>query len=132
MDLSLDLNPASPTYKDLLLQDGDLVINSGVDQVQQDLIQRLSFYQSEWFLDNTLGVPWFQQILVKNPDIGAIDAVLINTITNTPGITQLVSYKSTPSFKNRFLGLEFKAISTAGVINYTDQNLPPSGSTGTK
>jgi hypothetical protein len=124
VDLSLDLNPVSPTYKDLKVVNGDLVLTSdadasGTDPVQQNILQRLGMCLGEWFLDNTQGVPWFQQILVKNPNQASIDAIVRNTILGTPGVTQLLSYSLVPDFRNRIAKISFVARKTSGTVSYS-------------
>lgn len=123
-DLSLDLNKASSTYNDLRVVSGDLILTAdvasgGTQPVQQDVLQRLRMFLGEWFLDNTAGVPWFQQILVKNPDRSKIDALLLNTILGTPGVLSVTNYKFTPNMAARTLRVEFNAQSTSGPINYS-------------
>lgn len=123
-DISLDLRPQSSTYKDLLVVNNDLILTSdanpaGTNNVQQDILQRLSFFLGEWFLDNTIGLPWFQQILVKNPDISKIDALFVNTILGTPGVVNLASYSFTPNFAQRTLKIAFSAVTTSGTVNYS-------------
>lgn len=127
MDLSLDLNKLSPNYRDLLVINGDLVLTSdapnapqgATNPVLQDVLQRINFFLGEWFLDNTQGVPWFQQILVKNPDQAKIDALILNTILGTPGILTVTSYSFTPNFAQRTLTVSFSAQATSGPIDYT-------------
>lgn len=123
-DISLDLDKASLTYKDLALFEGDLVLTqdadpNGTQPVLQDIIQRLSFFLGEWFLDNTVGIPWYQQILIKNPDQSKVDALFLNTILGTPGVLQVNSYSFLVNSANRILTVKFNALSTSGPINYT-------------
>jgi hypothetical protein len=123
-DVALDLNKASSNYNDFLLIDNDLALtsdaqaNSPINPVQQDILQRLRFFYGEWFLDNTQGVPWFQQILVKNPDTSKVDLILLNTILTTPGVTAVTSYSFTPNYAARVLNVTFSATTTSGPINY--------------
>lgn len=124
-DLSLDLsNKTSPTFKDLLLVNGDLVLTKdanplGTDNIQQNILQRLAFIQGEWFMDNTYGVPWYQQILTKSPDLSKIDTILQNTIIKTPGVTQLLSYSQTLNRQARTLSVSFSCMTTNGKVDYS-------------
>lgn len=123
-DISLDLVKSSSTYKDFLLVDGDLALTtdadpSGTNNVLQDILQRLSMFQGEWFMDNTAGVPYYQQILRKNPDQSKIDAIFINTICGTLGVQQLLSYAFVPNFAFRTLEVSFSCNTTSGFIDYT-------------
>jgi len=123
-DISLDLNKASSTYKDYILYQNDLVLttdadSNGTNNILQDILQRMSFFLGEWFLDNTFGVPWYQQILVKNPDNSKIDILLLNVILNTPGVQLVSTYKFTPNLSARTLTVQFNAQTTSGTVDYT-------------
>lgn len=124
-DLSLDLSStASPTYKDLLVVNGDLVLTSdveaaGTNPVLQDIIQSLSMFQGEWFMNNSEGIPWFQQILIKNPDLSKIDAIIQNVIAGRPGVEAILNYSSKFNSSNRSLTITFRVRTTTGTIDYT-------------
>lgn len=133
VDLSLDLSSnTSPTYRDFLVLAGDLVLTSdagtaGTNPVLQDILQRLQFFFAEWFLDNTQGLPWFTQILVKNPDQPTIDAIFQNVILGTPGVIQLSSYNFSPNNAQRILSISFIAVTTSGTVNYSGVIAPVTG-----
>lgn len=123
-DISLDLDKASPTFNDYLLIDGDLALTSdvqqgGADPVQQDILQAMRTFLNEWYLDNTLGIPWFQQILIKNPDQSKIDAIFINTILSRRGVIQLLSYDFEEIRPDRILKDTFKVQRTTGKVDYS-------------
>lgn len=123
-DLSLDLNKASLTYKDYLLINGDLALTldaqqGGADPVQQDILQAMSTFQEEWYLDNSIGVPWFQQILVKAPDQSKVDAILVNTVLSRLGVVQLLSYDFSPNAIIRNLEDTFAVQRTNGTVDYS-------------
>ncbi len=129
MDLQLDLsNPLSPTYKDLLIQNNDLVLVDGQQAILQDILQTLSFLYGEWFLNNQIGIPYFQQILVKNPDQRAIDAIFIDAILGVPGVQSLSLYQFIPSYQYRNLAIEFIAQTTSGIVSYSGV-IPAAGTT---
>lgn len=118
-DLSLDLNRTSLTFGDLVLNNGDLVINSGVEAVRQNIIQKLKTYLGEWFLDNRIGVPYYEQILIKNPKQGNVDAIFQNVILSTPGVLSLDRYRTVFDTTQRRYELSFHVTTTEGVIDYS-------------
>ncbi len=121
-DIALDLDPVSPTYLDLYLVDNDLAMTTTVTQgILQDILQRLRVFYGEWFLDNTIGIPYFTQILIKNPDQASIDALFQNEILGVPGVQALVSYSFRTNFALRTLTISFTAQTTSGVVNYQGQ-----------
>jgi hypothetical protein len=70
----------------------NLVLVYDSEAVSQLAKQRLLTYLGEWFLDITVGVPWFQQIFVR-PFRGSISEALIKRhILNTRGVRELVAF----------------------------------------
>lgn len=122
VDISLDLDPASPTYGDILFgATGDLVLTSdanpnGTDPVVQLILQTLFIFLGEWFMDLTIGIDYFGQILIVNPDQNAIDAIFINQILSVQGVDTLLAYSFTPNFLTRQLQIAFKVMKTNGVV----------------
>lgn len=117
-DLSLDLDRTSEFFGDLVLDEGDLLINEGIEAIQQNIIQRLKTYLGEWFLDNQIGLPYYEQILVKNPDIGKVDALFQNAILGTPGVLSLDTYRAVFDKATRRFSVAFKATCTSGQVDY--------------
>lgn len=118
VDLALDLDPTSPTFMDLQIVNGDLVWVTGKDAIKQNILQRLNTYAGEWFLDVTAGLPYFDQILVKNPDQGAIEALIQNEILNTPGVVALVTFSVSVNFSTRVLTINFSVATTDGIVDW--------------
>ena len=119
MDLSLDL-----TNNDLKIFNNDLVLTSDIDPngqnpILQDILQRMRLFLGEWFLDNTKGVPYFQQIFVKNPDMSKIEAIFIELILSTSGVDSLIDYSFSSNSSTRRFEISFSAQTTKGVVDYS-------------
>ena len=115
-DLTLD------STGDLFLDEIDLVLNSGQEAIQQHMSQRLRTFVGEWFLNLTVGVPYYQQILVKNPDPVIVDSVLKKEIIDTPGTKRLLDFDLDVDTTSRLLTLAFKAETIEGsVINFSEE-----------
>lgn len=90
---------------DLLLDSltHDLVFVNGkatVTQTQSEIVaQRLKItlytFLGEWFLDTSIGVPYFQQILGKNRSKNAVDIIFQNIIAADPGVIEIREFEST-------------------------------------
>lgn len=117
-DIALDTDPDSPTFNDVQVVNGDLLLVDGKEAIKQHVIQRLRIFLGEWFLDNTIGLPFFDQILVKNPDKSKIDALILNCILGTPGIQQVNTYEAISDFTVRSLQITFEAQTISGTVNY--------------
>lgn len=110
-DLKLD------TTGDLALTaTGDLAVVEGLDAVTQRLRFALQHFKGEWILDEAYGVPWFQDVLKKNPNPVVVDAVLKQVILATPGVLALESLDLDWDRARRRLTVRFSALTTHGRV----------------
>jgi hypothetical protein len=98
-----------PVTGDLDLSTGDLQFVTGADAVAQHLLVRLRFYLGEWFLDTRVGIPYYSQILVKNPNLAAIRTTYRQAILSTPGVETLERMDLEFDAATRELALDFSA-----------------------
>ena len=78
---------------DLFVTNQDLTLTTIENEVTQDLSIRLQFILNEWFLDNSVGVPYPQTIFKKNTNISTIYSIFINEIKNKDNIKEITSLK---------------------------------------
>ena len=113
MDLALDND------WDVNVPVNDLALVDDIDAIDQDIRQRLGLFFGEYFLDGRVGVPWFEQILIKKPDTQVVISILARTIMDTPGVLELLSMSMDLDAGLRTLTLAFKALTTEGVSDFT-------------
>ena len=105
---------------DLAIENGDLVqltTTNMAELVEQRLKKRLGLFQGEWFLDTRQGVPYFQQILVRHPNMTAIQAVLVREILDTDGVLSLISYSQSLNTAPRSLSVSFSVETEDGPVD---------------
>lgn len=81
---------------------GDLVFTNGgcpVTQLETDIVaQRLRIklytFLGEWFLDETIGVPYLQQIFSKVRQKSTIDLIFQSIIAEDEGVLSVLSFES--------------------------------------
>lgn len=112
MDLKLDT-----TTHDLIIENYDLVLVDGIDLVRQAIKQRLLLVLEEWFLDDTIGVSWYQYIFQKGANINRVKSILINQISDTKGVIKITSFDLDYNNVNRSLSVNFTAETNEGIIN---------------
>lgn len=83
------------------------------ESVAQRIKILLLRYQGEYVFDTSLGVPYFQELLVKGTAKDYIDTVLIDEISNTVGVLNIDSYESTVSLAGLYQAV-FVATTTEG------------------
>lgn len=83
--------------KDLLLnKNGDLVVNhttglSITDSVAQAIAVRLNWFFNEWRFSPQYGVPYFEEILVKNPSNLRIRQIIRDEILSVDEVEQVTN-----------------------------------------
>lgn len=70
---------------DIFLNDGDLYIGENGDitltnSVRQAARVRLQWFLAEWRLGPTLGLPYFEEVFIKNPNTQRIKNMITNTL----------------------------------------------------
>lgn len=110
LDLALDDDG------DLLVRDGDLVLVGGDDYVVQEARVNLQWFRDEWFLDESKGVPFFEQIFVKNPNLPLIQATYRRALLATRGVVSVESLDLNLDKSTRTLTVNWSARITGGGI----------------
>ena len=107
----------------LLIKNGDLVLTQGADAVKQHVTQRLRMFTGEWFLNLSEGVPYFQNILVKNPNPDIVDSLIKDTILSTPGVDELLSFNLEYDAALRTLIVDFSIRVLDTIIDFENLSL---------
>lgn len=94
---------------DIDLSTNDLRLVTGADAVAQHLRIRLRLIKGEYFLDTRVGIPYYSQIWVKNPNIGAVNNVFRRAIVTTPGVESLERLDNVFDASRREYTLTFSA-----------------------
>lgn len=100
---------AMTTAGDVDLTRDDFYFVTGADAVAQHLLCRLRVYKGEWFLDTRVGIPYYSQIFVKNPNLAAIQSVYRRAVTSTPGVDTLERIDVALDAATREMTLTFSA-----------------------
>ena len=101
---------------DIFLNGNRISVNQDAEQVAQKVKTKLLFYRGEWFLDITIGVPYFQQVFVKPALIGTIESLIKSQIINTEGVNKLTSFSSNFDRNDRKFSVSFTAETVYGEI----------------
>lgn len=113
-DLGMD-----PLTHDLALIAGDLTLVADREAIRQEADIRFNFLLGEWFLDVTRGLPWFQKILVKSPDLTAIRAIFTDEALEIAGVHSLLKMVLNLNRSTRKLKVEWSADTDLGELNAT-------------
>jgi hypothetical protein len=115
MDWKLDSND------DLDTEDGDIAWVTGADAVAQHCTIRLRTVLGEYWLNQNIGIDYFGKVLVKNPNMVVVQSIFRRTILGTPGVIALLSFSMSLNRTTRTLSVEFRANSTEGPFDYSEE-----------
>lgn len=87
--------------------EGNKKIVEQSQEVALYLKQRLQTYLGEWLFNTTVGVPYFQRILIRPFNKPLADSLIKREILKTQGVTGLISYSSNLNNRSRLLQIQF-------------------------
>jgi len=109
MDFALD-----PQTHDLYFEDGRLATVDGPELFCQQLRIRLKRQLGEWMWNTEKGIPYREEVLVRNPDLGVVSAHFKSTILGTPKALRLEYFNISTVGKTMFI--EFEVVTEYGVV----------------
>jgi hypothetical protein len=92
---------------DIDLKDGRVFTLKGPEYVRQKLAQRFKFWLGEWFLDRRQGVPYRRDILIRQPDLEVIRALLIGVVRSVPQVATIPKFEVLYTPSTRRLACDF-------------------------
>lgn len=111
-DLGLD-----PETNDLALFRGDLTLVTDGAAIVQEVNIRLAFLLGEWFLDIEAGLPYFEDINVKSPNLAVIRTIFINEILSVAGIASVTAFALDFNRQTRHLKITWSADTDFGELS---------------
>jgi hypothetical protein len=116
---------AAPRVRDLafdfktgkfILAGGDLSLVADLEAIRQAVQVMCQTFVDEYFLDLDAGIPYFQNVLVKSPNIAAIRQIFKTRIEAVPGVVATTKLDLTFDRVTRSLKIEFAANTDLGEI----------------
>lgn len=119
------------TRLDLLLDDNGVVLRNGdwafaIDRegIQQRISQVLKTIAGEWFLDLDYGVPYFEQILIKNPNLPAVQDIFRRALLSVKGVSSVERLNLSLDTTSRTLTVSWVVLTDLGLLVGTDNITP--------
>lgn len=85
-DLRLNL-----ATNDLELIDSAITFTEGARATQQRLQVRAKIFAGEWFLNDSIGIDYYSDILLKDPDVSVIETILVDTALSIPRVEEVTA-----------------------------------------
>lgn len=102
--------------KDILLdRDGDIRLTEMGDILLvtspvQEVMIKFRWYYAEWVFDPEKGIPWFESVLVKNPDVEGIKKRLIREMLEVDDVLEVtrLDIHVNPESRNAVINFQFR------------------------
>lgn len=108
---------AQTTDGDLALTLGSLTLVTDVaEEAAIELQNKLKFARGEYFLDTREGIPFFEKVFVKSPDLLALRELYRNVILSVPGIKSVAELTVDFDDSQRKASIAFRAVADNGRI----------------
>jgi len=114
LKLNFDTHDLEIEKFDLSFQDDQL------DATRQRLKIRIKFFFTEWFLDTSFGLPYYEIILKKNPNLQEIEGRLIETIISTPRVLEMLEFNLDFNPASRILFVNFRVLTEDGTLDFSE------------
>lgn len=107
---------------DILLDNsGDLLLDQGGDirlenSVRQKIRIRILWFAAEWRWDEDLGLPYFEELLVKNPDTDYFEGLLREEIFNVDEVVQVKEVTILYDSQTREAAIQYVALTDLETI----------------
>lgn len=112
----MDLMLGADSHDIVFVNGGCMVTYTPQEVVVQRLKIALSTFMGEWFLDTSLGIPYFQQILGQKRSKDGVDVIFQTAISNLDLVEQLVSFESTADSSLRTYEASFSVRTVEGFV----------------
>ena len=106
--ITLAVDENNDTFLD---QNGNVAIVDNDESLRQRLIQRLKTFLGEWFIDETIGVPYFQQILQSGIDINIVSNIITNEILKENEVIQVQAPIASDDNQSQHAVISFNRVS---------------------
>ena len=101
---------------DLDLTGHSLRLVTGEAAIEQNLRIRLLFFLESWFLDLSLGIPYYRDVYVKAPNLLLLRHLFRTAMLTTTGIASVESIDLAIDKASRKLSLSFRAVMDTGAV----------------
>lgn len=105
---------------DLLVTNNELTLTEGRDAIRQHIQTRLRLFRGEWFLDRSLGVPYYEDIFVKQQTQVTVASILKAQIFETPGVLEFLTFNFDYDEFNRGFDVAFRVNTLEGIVDFDD------------
>jgi len=110
-------NLATDSTGDLLEEKGQLSQVTGIDAIAQGIASDLKTFLGEYWLDKSIGVPYYGVVFKKSTDLSLIKTLLKNEIQKREDVIEVTKFSFVYLNDQRKAVIVFSAKATLGQID---------------
>lgn len=114
------ISKALNAQNDIFVENGSFRTTSDGAEVAQHVRTRLQFFEGEWFLDLSAGIPWIQDIFTRPANLVRAETLIKNEITTTPGVLRLIEFEVNFDNASRRMFITGSAQTDFGTIDLSE------------
>jgi hypothetical protein len=122
--LAMQIDSENPNIGDLYLENGTLRLTNSL---QEEAIQRIRvsmlLFKGEWFLDETQGVPYWQNILGQKISLMQLQRIFRSVVQQQPTVASISRFSVKP-LPSRAIQIEFTCKLVDGVTLVSSDYAP--------
>jgi hypothetical protein len=80
------------------------------EYVSQKIINNLQTFKGEWYQNIDLGIPYYDRVLIKNPDLDDVDNLFQSEILEVEEVVEILEYESEFDNSTRKYTVNFKVL----------------------
>ncbi len=111
MSIPLNAQNLKLTDGDITIENGNLAFVSEEEAMVQKINCALKLFLAEWFLDETIGVPYFEKVLGKGRSLGVIREVFRTQLLAIRGVLEVLSLAVTQDRRARTVTVSWRVSS---------------------
>ncbi|HEY2452858.1 MAG TPA: hypothetical protein VGI71_09595 [Scandinavium sp.] len=73
----------------VIIKNGDLVLDGGIDGIAQQCEIRVGMNKGEWWLDESMGIPWFFGVMGQKLPATIVGQMIAEEGIKTDGVTDV-------------------------------------------
>lgn len=105
----------------MINQDGDIATSGKMfaldkKEVAINIELRLKMFLGEYFRDRTDGTAWFQDVLLKKPDVSIISEMIQKRISETIGVAQITMLDIDQNLEDRAISITCDILTDQGAL----------------
>jgi hypothetical protein len=122
--LTITPDPNNLQPGDLHLLNGQLHFWDGNNARYQKTLTLLQFIKGEWFLNIEEGIPYFEKILIKNPNSRGVVSIFRKALLASPGAIQVPVITMAIDKTTRTARIDWELVFDDGAV-LTSADFPP-------